>query len=375
MGMKKALFIDRDGTLIDEPEDEVIDSLEKLNYLPGMFTYLRKIAEMMNYELVMVTNQDGLGTDGYPEATFWPAHKKMMEALERESIYFSAVHIDRHFPHESSADRKPGTGMLTNYMKGDYDLKHSFVIGDRVSDVQLAANLGAKGILIGSKSKETEIESEGLLDDCALIAQGWQEIYTFLRMEQRKAIVSRVTNETNIQIELSLDGFGQARVETGIGFFDHMLDQIARHSGIDLNIKVKGDLYIDEHHTIEDTALALGTAFKEALGDKRGISRYGFTLPMDDSLATVALDFGGRPWLVWDAIFKREKIGDFPTEMFMHFFKSFSDAAMCNLNIKAEGENEHHKIEAIFKAFAKAIKMAIYQDPNNHSLPSTKGIL
>lgn len=373
--MKKVLFIDRDGTLIDEPEDEVIDSLEKLSYLPGMFTYLRRIVEQMDFELVMVTNQDGLGTEVFPEETFLPAHKKMMEALERESIHFSAVYIDRHFAHETSTTRKPGTGMLTDYLQGDYDLKHSFVIGDRISDVQLAANLGAKGILIGPDSKVKEIEREGLTDDCALIAEGWAEIYTFLRREQRKATVSRVTNETNIHIELALDGFGQAKVETGIGFFDHMLDQIARHSGIDLNVHVKGDLHIDEHHTIEDTAIALGTAFREALGDKRGISRYGFTLPMDDCLVTVGLDFGGRPWLVWDAVFNREKIGDFPTEMFMHFFKSFSDAAICNLNIKAEGQNEHHKIEAIFKAFAKAIKMAIYQDPNNHSLPSTKGIL
>lgn len=373
--MKKVLFIDRDGTLIDEPEDEVIDSLEKLSYLPGMFTYLRRIVEQMNYELVMVTNQDGLGTEVFPEGTFWPAHNKMMEALERESIKFSAVFIDRHFAHETSATRKPGTGMLLDYLKGDYDLEHSFVIGDRISDIQLATNLGTKGILIGPLNRAKEIESEGLTSNCALIAEGWDEIYSFLRKEQRKATVSRVTNETNIQIYLALDGFGKANVKTGIGFFDHMLDQIARHSGIDLNVYVQGDLHIDEHHSIEDTAIALGTAFREALGDKRGISRYGFTLPMDDCLVTVGLDFGGRPWLVWDAVFKREKIGDFPTEMFMHFFKSFSDAAMCNLNIKAEGQNEHHKIEAIFKAFAKAIKMAIYQDPNSHSLPSTKGIL
>lgn len=373
--MKKVLFIDRDGTLIDEPEDEVIDSLEKLRYLPGVFTYLRRIAEEMNFELVMVTNQDGLGTDVFPEETFWPAHEKMMEALEGESIHFSAVHIDRHFANEITTMRKPGTGMLTEYMKGGYDLEHSFVIGDRLSDVQLAANLGAKGILIGPEDKVNEVQREGLSDDCALITEGWKEIYTFLRKEQRKATVSRVTNETAIFIELALDGFGRAEVDTGIGFFDHMLDQIARHSGLDLNVLVNGDLHIDEHHTIEDTAIALGSAFKQALGDKRGISRYGFTLPMDDCLVSVALDFGGRPWLVWDAEFKREKIGEFPTEMFMHFFKSFSDASMCNLNIKAEGENEHHKIEAIFKSFAKAIKMAIYQDPNNHSLPSTKGML
>jgi imidazoleglycerol-phosphate dehydratase/histidinol-phosphatase len=373
--MKKALFIDRDGTLIVEPEDFVIDSLEKLTYLPGVFFYLGLIARQLDYELIMVTNQDGLGTEVFPEDTFWPAHQKMMEALSHEGIQFKAVHIDPHFEHDGSDTRKPGTGMLKSYMDGSYDLSKSFVIGDRITDVQLAKNLGAKGILISDEDKSQAIHEQDLSEDLALIASGWREIYVYLKSVQRRASIHRKTNETDIRIELALDGSGQTQIHTGLGFFDHMLEQIGRHSGIDLSIQVKGDLHIDEHHTIEDTALALGAAFKEALGNKVGIERYGFTLPMDDCLATVAIDFGGRPWIVWDATFQREKIGDCPTEMFFHFFKSFSDAAACNLNIKVEGQNEHHKIEAIFKGFAKAIRQAIRQDYLSHTLPTTKGLL
>jgi imidazoleglycerol-phosphate dehydratase / histidinol-phosphatase len=371
--MKKVLFIDRDGTLIIEPPDEQIDSLEKLEFLPGVFTWLGKIARELDFELVMVTNQDGLGTERFPESTFWPAHNKMMKALENEGIIFSKVFIDRSFPHENKPTRKPGTAMLTEFLSGDYDLTSSFVLGDRVTDVQLAKNLGSKGILVNDGSLSATLEQQQLANSCAITTSSWKDIYSFLAEPARTASVRRTTKETDISIDVNLDGTGKSSIQTGLGFFDHMLDQLARHGLIDLTIQVKGDLHIDEHHTIEDTALALGEAFLKALGNKKGIERYGFCLPMDDCLAQVAIDFGGRPWLVWDAEFKRERIGEMPTEMFLHFFKSFSDTAKCNLNVKAEGSNEHHKIEAIFKAFAKSIKIAVKREGNQ--LPSTKGVL
>ncbi|MEO5977639.1 MAG: bifunctional histidinol-phosphatase/imidazoleglycerol-phosphate dehydratase HisB [Chryseolinea sp.] len=371
--MKKVLFIDRDGTLIIEPKDEQIDSLEKLEYYPGVFYWLNRIVRETKYELVMVTNQDGLGTASFPEDTFWPAHNKMMKAFVNENIVFSEVCIDKSFARENKSTRKPGTGMLTRYFSADYDLANSFVIGDRVTDVELAKNLGAKGILINDGSHESSLEEKGLKPFCALTTTHWKDIFKLVYSPERKASVIRITKETEIRINLNLDGTGQAKVSTGLGFYDHMLDQLSRHGNLDLEIEVKGDLNIDEHHTIEDTALALGEAFLKALGDKRGIERYGFCLPMDDALAQVAIDFGGRPWLVWEAEFNREKIGEMPTEMFYHFFKSFTDASKSNLNIKVEGTNEHHKIEAIFKAFAKAIKMAVKKEGDQ--LPSTKGVL
>src|SRR5688572_12184699 len=371
--MKKVLFIDRDGTLIIEPENGQIDSLEKLEFYPGVFYWLSKIARETDFELVMVTNQDGLGTPSFPEETFWPAHNKVMKAFENEGVKFSEVFIDRSLSHENKPTRKPGTGMLTKYLNGNFDLQNSYVIGDRVTDVQLAKNLGSAGILINDGNLAAKISEANLYESCALITTDWEKIYNFLLGPARKASVVRTTKETDIKIDVKLNGQGKSTIATGIAFFDHMLDQLSRHGNIDLNIQVKGDLHIDEHHTIEDTALALGEAFLKALGDKRGIERYGFCLPMDDCLAQVAIDFGGRPWLVWDAEFKREKIGEMPTEMFYHFFKSFSDTAKCNLNIKAEGTNEHHKIEAIFKAFAKSIKMAVKKEGN--LLPSTKGVL
>lgn len=372
--MKKVLFIDRDGTLIIEPPtDYQVDSFEKLEYYPRVFQYLSKIAKELDYELVMITNQDGLGTDSFPEDTFWPVHNKVVEAFKNEGIEFSNIFIDRTFPEENAPTRKPGTALLTGYIEGDYDLENSFVIGDRLSDIQLAANLGAKGILIQDRS--TASFDNGLEQACALTTLDWQEIYEFLKFEDRSASVRRTTSETDIAIDLLLDGNGKAEIKTGLGFFDHMLEQIAKHSGVDLSIQVEGDLHIDEHHTIEDTALALGEAFGKALGNKASIERYGFTLPMDDCLAQVALDFGGRPWLVWEADFRREKIGDMPTEMFYHFFKSFSDTSKSNLNIQVKGTNEHHKIEAIFKAFAKAIKMAVRRDVRNVKMPSTKGVI
>ena len=373
--MKKVLFIDRDGTLILEPPDEQIDSLEKLEFFPGVFTWLGRIVRETNYELVMVTNQDGLGTASFPENRFWPAHNKMIQAFEKEGIKFEAVHIDRSFESENKPTRKPGIGMLPEYLNGTVDLKNSFVIGDRITDIQMAKNLGAKGILIKEGSVKPDLKEKGLSDWCSLITSQWEDIYKLLALSPRRAEVVRTTKETDIKIALTLDGTGKSAVDTGLGFFDHMLDQLARHGQLDLDIKVKGDLHIDEHHTIEDTALALGEAFSRALGDKRGIERYGFCLPMDDCLAQVAIDFGGRPWLVWEAEFKRERIGEVPTELFFHFFKSFSDTAKCNLNIKADGQNEHHKIEAIFKAFAKSIKMAVKKDASNNQLPSTKGTL
>lgn len=362
--MKKVLFIDRDGTLIHEPEDEQIDSYEKLAFLPGAITYLAKIRQELDYQLVMITNQDGLGTDSFPEDTFWPAHNKMLQILKGEGIEFDEILIDRSFPHENLPTRKPGTALLTHYIKGDFDMENSYVLGDRKSDMQLAENLGAQGIFISDEKLET----------AALSTLSWAEIYHFLKAQDRTSRIHRKTSETDILVELNLDRRDRSSISTGLGFFDHMLEQISKHGNIGMNVQVKGDLHIDEHHTIEDTALALGTAFLDALGSKKGIQRYGFLLPMDDILAQVAIDFGGRPWLVWEADFSREKIGDLPTEMFFHFFKSFSDTAKCNLNIKAEGQNEHHKIEAIFKAFAKAIRMAV-QTTGDASIPSTKGTL
>ena len=372
---KKALFIDRDGTLIFEPADEQIDSLEKLEFIPKVFRNMYLIQKNLDYELVMVTNQDGLGTASFPEETFWPAHNKVLGAFEKEGGTFDDILIDRSFPHENLPTRKPGTGMLGKYLNGDYDLANSFVIGDRLTDIQLAKNIGAKGILINNGDLVEQMEKQGLSNHCVLVSNDWDDIYACVAAPVRTAIVERTTKETSISVSLNLDGSGVCEISTGLHFFDHMLNQIGRHSGVDLKIDVKGDLEVDEHHTIEDTALALGEAFRKAIGSKKGMERYGFCLPMDDCLAMAAIDFGGRPWLVWDADFKREKVGDMPTEMFLHFFKSFSDAALCNLNIKAEGTNEHHKIEAIFKATAKAIKMAIKRDIFNFELPTTKGKL
>jgi len=370
--MKKILFIDRDGVLINEPSDFQIDSLEKLEFIPGVFTWLGKIAIEMDYEFVMVTNQDGLGTASFPEDTFWPAHHKLIKTLEGEGITFKAIHIDKSLPQENLPTRKPGIGMLTTYLNGDYDLNSSFVIGDRITDIQLAKNLGTKGILFNDDSLKEKIDENSLAHVCLLVTRSWKDIYELIK-PKRVAHVTRTTKETNIAIEINLDGSGKSSIQTGLGFFDHMLEQIARHGQIDLNIKAQGDLHIDEHHTIEDVGITLGEAFLKALGDKRGIERYGFCLPMDDCFAQVAIDFGGRSWITWDAEFKREKIGEMPTEMVFHFFKSFSDSAKCNLNIKAEGTNEHHKIEAIFKAFSKAIKMAVKKEGDQ--LPSTKGSL
>lgn len=375
--MKRALFIDRDGTLVKEPPvDYQLDSLEKLEFIPNVFRNLHFIRKQLDFEFVMVTNQDGLGTDSFPEETFWPAHNLMMKTLAGEGISFDDVLIDRSFPEDNSPDRKPRTGMLGKYMTGEYDLANSFVIGDRLTDVELAANLGAKAIwLRNSEGAEVELSQYHRALKPALITDDWDRITEYLFAGERIATVQRTTRETDIYISLNLDGSGKTKVSTGLSFFDHMLDQIGKHSGMDLTVRVKGDLEVDEHHTIEDTAIALGEALLKALGDKRGIERYGYTLPMDDCLCSVALDFGGRPWLVWDAEFNRERVGDMPTEMFLHFFKSLSDAARMNLNIKAEGNNEHHKIEGIFKALARSIRMAIRRDVYNYTLPSTKGVL
>lgn len=379
--LKKVLFIDRDGTLIKEaPPTYQLDSFPKLEFYQHMFEYMTKIAKELDYELVMVTNQDGLGTEVFPENTFWPLHNFVMKSLENEDIIFDKVFIDRTFPSDNAPTRKPGTGMLTEYMDNKkYDLANSFVIGDRITDVVLAQNLGCKALWLNNHNDlgATEVSTSGevLAGTIALETIHWKDIYTFLKLPARKAALERKTNETSIKIDLNLDGKGIAVISTGLSFFDHMLDQIAKHGNIDLTIQCKGDLHVDEHHTIEDTGIALGEAVLKALGDKRGIDRYGFLLPMDDCLAQVAVDFGGRNWLVWDVDFKREKIGEVPTEMFIHFFKSFSDAAKCNLNIKAEGSNEHHKIESIFKGFARAMKMAFKRDLDNNSLPSTKGVL
>ncbi|MGB7785017.1 MAG: bifunctional histidinol-phosphatase/imidazoleglycerol-phosphate dehydratase HisB [Salinimicrobium sp.] len=378
--MKKMLFLDRDGTLVLEPEDYQLDSFEKLEFYKDVFFYLGKIARELDYELVMVTNQDGLGTESFPEDTFWPVQNFILKAFENEGVEFSEIIIDRTFPEENAETRKPRTGLMTAYLQSDnYDLENSFVVGDRLTDMELAKNLGAKGIFISSHaqlgSNEVSVKEEELKQIIQLNTQNWKEIYEFLKLSKRTAQIERKTNETDIFVDLNLDGTGKSRINTGIKFFDHMLDQIARHGQMDLEVQVKGDLEVDEHHTIEDTAIALGEVFSKALGSKLGIERYGFSLPMDDCLAQVAIDFGGRNWLVWDAEFKREMIGQMPTEMFYHFFKSFTDGAKANLNIKAEGQNEHHKIEAIFKAFAKAIKVAVKRDPEKMILPSTKGVL
>lgn len=363
--MKKVLFIDRDGTILKEPEDEQVDSFEKMEFLPGAISNLKKITSELDYELVMVTNQDGLGTNSFPEDTFWPVQNKMLSILSSENIKFKDILIDRSFPQDNLPTRKPGTGMLKKYMNGKYDLANSYVIGDRKTDVELAQNLQCKSILISvKKNKEAD-----------LAADNWDEIYSFLKYPTRIQKVERTTKETSIQMELNLDGQGKSMVKSGIGFFDHMLELFAKHSGCDLSVKIKSDLHVDEHHMVEDTAIVLGEAINRALGDKCGIERYGFVLPMDESLAMVAIDFSGRGEFVWKAKFKREKVGEMPTELFYHFFKSFSDSARCNLHIRVKGKNEHHKIEAIFKAFARAIKMAIHRDPKSNDIPSTKGVI
>lgn len=367
--MKKALFIDRDGTLIREPEDEQIDSFEKLAFVPGVMRNLGFILKHCDYEFVMVSNQDGLGTPVYPEETFWGPHRLMMSTLEGEGVTFDDILIDRSFPEDNLPTRKPGTGMLGKYMAGDYDLEQCYVIGDRETDAKLALNLGCKALILKEKDEHS------FADDSIMYVSGWDEIAEIIFAGERKASVRRTTKETDIEIRLNMDGRGECDIYTGLGFFDHMLEQIGKHGNMDLYIRVDGDLHVDEHHTIEDTALALGECIGRALGDKRGIERYGYCLPMDDCLCSVALDFGGRPWLVWDAEFKREKIGEMPTEMFLHFFKSLSDAAKMNLNIKAEGENEHHKIEGIFKALARSLKMAVKRDIYHYELPSSKGVL
>jgi imidazoleglycerol-phosphate dehydratase/histidinol-phosphatase len=379
---KKLLLIDRDGTLINEaPPTYQLDSFDKLSFYPNVFEYMTKIATELDYELVMITNQDGMGTDAFPEHTFWPVQNFVMKSFESEKVIFSNVLIDKTFPHENAPTRKPGTGMLTQYINNEaYDLANSYVIGDRITDIQLAKNLGCKGIWLNVDESLGAAEIQDTVDalkkdTIALSTPNWKDIYEFLKQPARISAHVRKTNETNISIQLNLDGTGKSDIKTGLHFFDHMLHQVARHSGVDLQLLCVGDLHIDEHHTMEDTAIALGEAFAKALGEKRGIERYGFLLPMDDCLSQAAIDFGGRPWLVWKVKFKRNRIGDVPTEMFEHFFKSFTDAAKCNLNIKAKGENEHHKIESVFKAFAKAIKMAVKRDINNNQLPSTKGML
>ena len=377
---QKVLFIDRDGTLVLEPPvNYQLDSFKKLEFYPKVFTYLNKIAKELDFKLVMVTNQDGLGTDSFPEETFWPVHDFVIKSFENEGVVFDEVLIDRTFPHENAKTRKPEIGLVKHFLSEDYDLENSFVIGDRLTDMELAKNLGSKGIFINDKTHlgtdEITVEETDLSDYISLETNDWERIYEFLKLSIRVGKTHRKTKETDIQISLDLDGTGKSDIKTGLAFFDHMLDQIARHGQMDLKIQVDGDLEVDEHHTIEDTAIALGEVFHEALGNKLGIERYGFCLPMDDCLAQVAIDFGGRNWLVWDADFKREMVGDMPTEMFYHFFKSFTDGAKANLNIKAEGKNEHHKIEAIFKAFAKAIKMAVKRDVEKMVLPSTKGML
>ena len=354
--MKRALFIDRDGTILVEPKDEQIDSFEKFQFVKGVIRNLYFIRKHLDFEFVMVSNQDGLGTESYPEADFWPTHNCMLQTLKGEGVEFDNILIDRSFPEDKLPTRKPGTAMLTQYMNGDYDLEHSYVIGDRITDAKLAKNLGCKALILSDS-----------LD--------WDKISEILFAGERVAEISRKTKETDIYTKVNLDGTGNSEISTGLGFFDHMLEQIAKHGNIDLTVKVKGDLYVDEHHTIEDTGIALGECIYKALGSKRGIERYGFTLPMDDCLCQAAIDFGGRAWLIWNVEFKREKIGDVPTEMFFHFFKSFSDATRINLNIKAEGENEHHKIEGIFKALARALRMAVKRDIYNYQLPSTKGLL
>jgi imidazoleglycerol-phosphate dehydratase / histidinol-phosphatase len=379
--MKRILFIDRDGTLIKEaPPDYQVDAWDKLEFYPEAFFYMRKIAEEFDYLLLMVTNQDGLGTASFPEENFWPIHRHIIKSFENEGVSFHATYIDRSFAKDNSPNRKPGTGMLKEYLNNpEYDIANSFVIGDRVTDVQLAKNLGCKAIWLnnhpGLGAGETKDSITELEEVTALETYSWEKIYAFLKLGLRKVVHERNTNETKIKVELNIDGNGKASIDTGLGFFNHMLEQIARHGKIDLSVTAKGDLHIDEHHTIEDTGIALGEAFAKVLADKKGMERYGFALPMDEAEAKVLIDFGGRPWIIWNAEFKREKIGEMPTEMFFHFFKSFSDAAKCNLHIECKGENEHHKIEAVFKAFAKAIRMAVKRDPFDNYLPSTKGVL
>jgi imidazoleglycerol-phosphate dehydratase / histidinol-phosphatase len=379
---KPILFIDRDGTLIKEaPPTYQLDHYDKLRFYPAVFQYLRAIAQEMDYTLVMITNQDGLGTEQFPETDFWPVHQLVMETFAGEDIHFSEVLIDRTFPHEQAPTRKPGTGMVTHYLQDpQWDIANSFVIGDRITDIQLAKNMGCKGIWLNLDPELGGAEINDTVDalrkeTVALETTAWEDIYRFLKHGHRQVVHERNTKETQIHIELNLDGTGQSKIHTGIGFFDHMLDQIARHGKLDLEIRTEGDLHIDEHHTIEDTGIALGEAFAKALFDKRGMERYGYALPMDEADAKVLIDFGGRNWIVWDASFQREKVGEMPTEMFFHFFKSFSDAAKCNLNISCRGDNEHHKIEAIFKAFAKAIRMAVRKELYADQLPSTKGVL
>jgi len=371
--MKRVLFIDRDGTLIVEPQNEQVDNFEEFRYLPGVFTHLGRIARLLPYELVMVTNQDGLGTPAFPEETFWPVQNRMLETLEQEGIHFSEVLLDRSFAHENLPTRKPGIGMMTKYLGSEYDLSGSYVIGDRTTDIQLAANLGCQGIFIGSDDRW---KSRALPDDelhCVLKASSWKEIADYLIKQERHACIHRKTKETDIRVKVSIYGEGKSTISTGIGFFDHMLDQLARHSGCDLEVRVNGDLHVDEHHTVEDTAIVLGQAFRQAWGDLRGMNRYGFVLPMDDSQASVSIDLGGRPYLLWNAHFDREKVGELPTELFPHFFRSFTDGARCTLHIEASGENEHHKIEAIFKALARCLKQALSGNGDESSIPSTKG--
>ena len=369
---KRVLFIDRDGTIIVEPSDEQLDSFDKLQFVPGVFRSLTFLRQHTDFEFVMASNQDGLGTSSYPEADFWPTQNFILNTLKGEGVEFNDILIDRHFPQDNAPTRKPGTGMFGKYMTDEYDLAASYVIGDRATDMELARNLGCRAILL-------QDSADGLSDDlksvCALCTSDWWKVAEYIFAGDRRASAHRATKETDILVELNVDGTGQCDISTGLGFFDHMLEQIGRHGGMDLTVKVKGDLYVDEHHTIEDTGIVLGECIRKALGDKRGIERYGYALPMDDCMAQVVLDFGGRSWLVWDAEFKREKIGEMPTEMFLHFFKSLSDAAAMNLNIQAQGDNEHHKIEAIFKAFARALKQAVRRDIWNFTLPSSKGVL
>ncbi len=382
--MKKVLFIDRDGTLVIEPPtDYQLDSFDKLEFYPKVMRNLGFVRSKLDFEFVMVTNQDGLGTASFPEETFWPVHKLMMKTLAGEGITFDEVYIDRSLPQDNAPTRKPRTGMLSKYIDNpEYDLPGSFVIGDRLTDVELAKNLGCRAILLQDDisslipiTSEADTNLNNLKDICALATKDWDRIAEFLFAGERRAEVCRITNETDVRITINLDGNGHCNIDTGLGFFDHMLEQIGKHSGIDLSIRVKGDLNVDEHHTIEDTAIALGECLNQSLGSKRGIERYGYAITMDDSLCQVCLDFGGRPWLVWDAEFKRERIGDVPTEMFFHFFKSLTDSAHMNLNVKAEGLNEHHKIEGIFKALARSLKMAIKRDIYHFELPTSKGLL
>ena len=369
---KRVLFIDRDGTIVVEPSDEQLDSFDKLEFVPGVFKSLSFLREHTDFEFVMASNQDGLGTPSYPEKDFYPTQNFILNTLKGEGVEFDDLLIDRHFPQDNAPTRKPGTGMFGKYLTDEYDLSASYVIGDRTTDVELARNLGCRAILL---QESADSLPDDLKPTCAFASLDWWKVAEFVFAGERRASAHRATKETDILVELNVDGSGKCDISTGLGFFDHMLEQIGRHGGMDLTIKVKGDLYVDEHHTIEDTGIVLGECIRKALGSKRGIERYGYALPMDDCMAQVVLDFGGRSWLVWDAEFHREKIGEMPTEMFLHFFKSLSDAAAMNLNIQAKGDNEHHKIEAIFKAFARALKQAVRRDIWNYTLPSSKGVL